>query len=96
MKIEDLKWSKTRAQCPYCQGWFTRQGILGHIRFKHPDRSNSEHDSIKSLLSLKATEILMEANKMMADYGRLTPEFRERLFDIMLLDYLHKLSQGKS
>lgn len=35
MQIKDLKWNKTRAQCPHCGGWFTRQGILGHIRFRH-------------------------------------------------------------
>ncbi len=30
-----FRWSKTKAQCPYCDGWMTRQGLNGHIRFRH-------------------------------------------------------------
>ena len=31
----EVRWSKTQAQCPYCGWWMTRQGLNGHIRFKH-------------------------------------------------------------
>lgn len=30
-----VRWSKTKAQCPYCDRWMTRQGLNGHIRFRH-------------------------------------------------------------
>lgn len=33
-----VRWSKTQAQCPYCGRWMTRQGLNGHIRFRHTQR----------------------------------------------------------
>ena len=29
------RWSKTQAECPVCHRWMTRQGLNGHIRFRH-------------------------------------------------------------
>jgi len=88
MRAKDLKWSKTRAQCPYCDNWYSRQGILGHIRFRHPDRNKKD-----DMLETPAQLALMRALRMMRENGRLTPETREILLDLMLLDYLQKMAK---
>jgi hypothetical protein len=92
MPSEDFNWNKTRAQCPYCGGWFTRQGINGHIRFRHPDRKKDDYDTTVDLVW--ATEYVKAAQIFTRD-GRLPPELRERLFDLFLLDYLGKLARSK-
>jgi len=92
MRTKDLKWSKTRAECPYCGEWFTRQGILGHIRFRHPDKEEREDDTTKQGNRL----VYMRAAGVFAKHGRLTPELRESSFDQMLLDFLYKKAGGKS
>ncbi len=90
----EFKWSKTRAQCPYCKGWYTRQGIQGHIRFRHPDSKKEE----KSSDELRKAATYNTYVSLLAEYSktnRLRPEVREMLWDMMLLDYLHMKSKGK-
>ncbi|MGD0855474.1 MAG: hypothetical protein ABSA18_06680 [Dehalococcoidia bacterium] len=85
--------NKTRAQCPYCGGWFTRQGILGHIRFRHPDQKK---DTDKATVNVALATVYLEATKMYTRDGRLTAEVRDRLLDLFLLDYLERLAEGKT
>jgi len=92
MRSEDFAWSKTRAQCPYCGGWYTRQGILGHIRFRHPD---SKKDEKKEAIRTMWTAAYLKAAETYARDGRLPPGLREQLLDYFLLDYLEKLAKGK-
>jgi hypothetical protein len=92
MPSKDFTWSKTRAQCPYCDGWFTRQGIQGHIRFRHPDRKK---DEIAETIRVLWTTTYLKAADMYNRTGRLSPQLREQLFDVFLLDYLAKLAEGK-
>lgn len=98
MRITDLKWNKTRVQCPYCEGWFTKQGILGHIRFRHPDKKKqkAEADPIESLIKSRLLPVLVQANKMMQENGRLSEEFRGTLLDMMLIDYLVNALRSKT
>ncbi len=93
MQTNDLTWSKTRAQCLYCGGWYTRQGILGHIRFRHPDAKKTEQTNME-----KASFALMYAAAVatMVKDGRLTQELREALLDRMLLDFLERKARGKT
>jgi len=90
MPSKDFTWSKTRAQCPYCSGWFTRQGIQGHIRFRHSDRRKDEKTEAIRLLW---TTTYVKAVDMYARTGGLSPQLREQLFDRFLLDYLEKLAR---
>ena len=76
MKTQDLKWSKTRAQCPYCGDWYTKQGILGHIRFRHPDKKKKETDVMQDMLKEQFYDIYLKAEKTFRDQGRLTPQYR--------------------
>jgi hypothetical protein len=90
MQSEDFTWSKTKAQCPYCGGWYTRQGILGHIRFRHPDYKKDEtKEAIKAIW----TASYVKAVEMYRRNGRLSAELREQLLDLFLLDYLEKLAR---
>ena len=91
MRAKDLKWSKTRAQCPYCHNWYTKQGILGHIRFRHPDSKREETDTFEDIFKAGFLDSCGKAVEVMKQHGRLTPEWREVLFDLMLLDYLRGL-----
>ena len=93
MRSNELTWSKTRAQDPYCGGWYTRQGIQGHIRFRHPDAKKTEQTNIE-----KASFALMYAAAvgMLAKNGRLTQDLREQLLDRMLLDFLERKARGKT
>jgi hypothetical protein len=93
MSSEDFTWSKTRAQCPYCGGWFTRQGIQGHIRFRHPDRKKDDDSATVNLVWVSE---YVKTTQIFTRDGRLPPELRERLFDLFLLDYLEKLARGKT
>lgn len=95
MRTSDFKWSKTRVQCPYCQGWFTRQGILGHIRFRHQDKTSKKEPEAQSLDYMyrsQAYSLFVKAAKMMGEYGRLSPEVRDVLWDLMLIDYISKIA----
>ena len=96
MQSKDLKWSKTRAQCPYCGGWFTRQGIGGHIRFRHPERRSDESDALAELTKSNYRSMYLEGLEMMERDQRLTTKLREYLLDRMLLDFLEKLARGKT
>jgi hypothetical protein len=93
MTSNDFKWSKTRAQCPYCGGWFTRQGILGHIRFRHPDQKKDDNKAITDMAWATA---YIKATEMYRRDGRLTAEVRDRLLDSFLLDYLERRASGKT
>jgi hypothetical protein len=95
MLTEELKWSKTRVQCPYCDGWYTKQGILGHIRFRHPDRKKKEVDVIDALIKSEAVDLLVTVRKMMEEHGQLSEKLRNVLLDMMLIDYLEKLATRK-
>ena len=88
MKVEDLKWSKTKVQCPHCEGWFTRQGILGHIRFRHSAKKEETGQSkiTKAIYSATYLEIIAEYAKT----GHLKLDHRETLLDWMLIDFLEK------
>lgn len=92
MQSEDFTWSKTRAQCPYCDGWFTRQGILGHIRFRH---SGQGEDVKKEAIKMMWTAAYLKATETYQRDGRLSAAAREQLLDLFLLDYLGKLAKGK-
>jgi len=89
----DFNWSKTRAQCPYCEGWFTRQGILGHIRFRHPDQKK---DADKATVNAALAAVYIKATEMYTHDGRLTAELRDWLLDRFLLDYLERLATGRT
>ncbi|MGD0857135.1 MAG: hypothetical protein ABSA18_15260 [Dehalococcoidia bacterium] len=93
MPSKDFSWSKTRAQCPYCGGWFTRQGILGHIRFRHPDKKK---DADKATLNIDWVTVYIKAAEMYMRDGRLTAEVRDRLLDSFLIDYLERRASGKT
>jgi len=45
------------------------------------------------MLETPAQLALMRALRMMRENGRLTPETREILLDLMLLDYLQKMAK---
>ena len=96
MRTEDLKWSKTRVECPYCGGWFTRQGIGGHIRFRHPERRSDESDALDEFTKSNYRSMYLEGLGMMERDLRLTTKLREYLLDRMLLDFLEKLARGKT
>lgn len=95
MKSSELNWSKTRAQCPYCQGWYTKQGILGHIRFRHPDRNKERTDDTDEIKNLKF-KMYVEVAKIYHRNGRLPQHIRENVLDMMLLDFLSRRAKGKS
>ncbi len=94
MRAKDLKWSKTRAQCPHCHGWYTRQGIFGHIRFRHPSNKREESDPVEETLEdTYRDDVYIKALAMFKNQGRLTPALRDYLLDCMLLDYLRSLEK---
>jgi hypothetical protein len=90
MPSKDFTWSKTRAQCPYCSGWFTRQGIQGHIRFRHSDQKK---DDSKAAGAMLLATTYAKAAEMFARDGRIPTNLREHLLDRFLLDYLEKLAR---
>lgn len=93
MRNQELNWSKTRVQCPYCDGWYTNQGIQGHIRFRHPDKKKNEE---KEEIKIRWTVVFGQALQVYQRDSCLTPALREHLLDVFLLDYLEKLATGKT
>jgi hypothetical protein len=93
MDSKDLNWSKTRVQCPYCDGWYTTQGIQGHIRFRHPDQTR---DETKEAIKIMWTAAYVKAVEMYQRDGRLSAAMREQLLDYFLLEYLGRLAKGKT
>ena len=98
MKLDDLKWSKTRAQCPHCGNWYTKQGVLGHIRFRHSESckvSNNVRKEYDDLIKDKYLELYVEVVQRYKKTKRLSPQIREQILDMMLFDFLEKKSEGK-
>jgi len=66
------------------------------MRFRHAGEEKRKTDPLESLLRTEAFAAVTKAASMMQENGRLSQEFRERLLDMMLLDYLSKIAKGKS